>query len=70
MAMARIKEYVVYRCPDGTILLDWNEVLWKYGCPNWPKYKCTEIERGYCEGGTKLPRFYAELVKKYEGGRQ
>lgn len=55
------REYVVYRCPDGKILLDWNETLWKYGYPAWPKHKCVELERGMCVGGLPLARFYAKL---------
>lgn len=59
------KEYIVYRCPDGKILLDWNETLWKYGYPCWPKHKCVELERGMCIGGPYLPRLYAEMEQKY-----
>lgn len=59
------KEYIVYRCPDGGVLLGWNETLWKYGYPYWPKYKCVELERGMCVGGLYLPRLYAEMKQKY-----
>jgi len=66
----KVAEYVVYRCPDGSILLDWNETLWKFGYPVYPKYRCKEIERGYSEGGKALPKLYAAMKKKYitEGG--
>jgi hypothetical protein len=60
--------YVVYRTPDGSILLDWEGNLWKYGYPAYPKHRCVEIERGQCEGGPNLPRFYAELRKKHGEG--
>lgn len=63
--MAEIKEYVVYRTPIDTILLDWNNALWKYGYPSFSKSNCVEIERGLCEGGNALPKFYAELKEKY-----
>lgn len=63
--MAEIKEYVVYRTPIDTILLDWNNNLWTYGYPVFSKSNCEEIERGYCAGGTALPKFYAELKSKY-----
>lgn len=66
MKNKKMKEYVVYRCPDGTILLDWNNTLWTYGYPPYPKYRCLEIERGFCYGGIGLSKFYAELRKKYE----
>lgn len=59
------KEYVVYRTPIGTILLDWNDTLWTSGYPYFSKNHCTEIERGFCEGGKKLGAFYAQLKKKY-----
>ena len=59
------KKYVVYRCPDGSILLDWNETLWKYGYPEYPKHRCTELERGYSKGGMKLPKLHAAMKKKY-----
>lgn len=59
------KEYVAYRCPDGRILLDWNGVLWKYGYPYWPKYKCVELERGMCVGGRYLIELKAKMRKKY-----
>ncbi len=61
-----LKQYVVYRCPNGTILLDWNETLWKYGYPYYPKHRCVEVERGECEGGMYLPEFHAKLRRKYE----
>lgn len=66
----RVAEYIVYRCPDGGILLDWDETLWKYGYPYYPKHRCTEVERGYSEGGPTLPKLYAAMKKKYleEGG--
>lgn len=64
--MTQIKEYVVYRTPIGTILLDWNNNLWTYGYPAFTKSVCTEIERGTCEGGPALPKFYAELREKYD----
>ena len=65
-----VAEYVVYRCPDGSILLDWNETLWKFGYPAYPKHRCTELERGFSEGGMALPKLYAAMKKKYltEGG--
>ncbi len=59
------KEYIVYQCPDGTILLDWNETLWKSGYPYWPKHKCVELERGMCVGGQYLSHLYAEMKRKY-----
>lgn len=58
-------EYVVYECPNGDILLDWNETLWKYGYPVYPKAKCRELERGVCKGGTNLPALAAEMREKY-----
>lgn len=66
----RVEEYVVYRTPDGGILLDWNENLWKSGYPAYSKHRCTELERGYSEGGPALPKLYAAMKKKYieEGG--
>ena len=45
--MAEIKEYVVYRTPIDTILLDWNNTLWTYGYPYFTKSHCVEIERGF-----------------------
>lgn len=63
--MAEIKEYVVYRTPVDTILLDWNNTLWTYGYPYFSKSCCVEIERGFCEGGKALGGFYAELKNKY-----
>ena len=62
-----LKEYVVYRCPDGSIILDWNENTWKYGYPTYPKQKCVELERGMCEGGINLPKLSAKMREKYEG---
>ena len=66
----RVAEYIVYRCPDGSILLDWNETLRKFGYPAYPKHRCTELERGFSEGGMALPKLYAAMKKKYltEGG--
>ncbi|WP_302620230.1 hypothetical protein [uncultured Oscillibacter sp.] len=66
----RVAEYIVYRCPDGSILLDWNETLWKSGYPAYPKHRCTELERGFSEGGMALPKLHAAMKKKYleEGG--
>lgn len=58
--------YIVYRCPDGSILLDWNETTWKHGYPAFKKDRCKELERGYCKGGPGLAHFYAELKKKYK----
>ena len=58
-------EYVVYECPNGDILLDWNENLWKYGYPAYPKYKCKELERGVCKGGPNLPVLAAQMREKY-----
>lgn len=63
----KIAEYVVWKCPDGSILLDWNENLWKYGYPAYPKDRCTELERGICEGGLNLPKLAAKMRKKYAG---
>lgn len=60
-----VKEYVVYRTPIGTILLDWNNTLWSYGYPYFSKSCCEEIERGFCEGGKALPAFHAELKNRY-----
>lgn len=64
--MAEKEEYVVYRTPIGTILLDYNNTLWTLGYPYFAKSCCTEIERGTCEGGIGLSKFYAELKKKYD----
>ena len=58
-------EYIVYECPNGDILLDWNETLWKYGYPAYPKHKCKELERGVCKGGPNLPILAAEMREKY-----
>ena len=63
-----VAEYVVYRCPDGSLLLDWNETLWKYGYPAYSKHCCTEVERGYSEGGPTLPKLYASIKEKYLKG--
>lgn len=65
MESDKVREYIVYKTPINTILLDWNNALWKYGYPYFPKSVCTEIERGTCEGGKFLGKFYAELKKKY-----
>ena len=59
------REYVVYRCPDGTILLDWNNTLWKSGYPYWPKNMCVELERGMSPGGKCLGALHAKMKKKY-----
>lgn len=29
-----VKEYIVWRCPDGTILFDWDGNTWKMGIPS------------------------------------
>ena len=65
-----VAEYVVYRCPDGSILLDWNETLWKFGYPAYPKHRCAELERGFSEGGMALLKLHAAMKEKYlkEGG--
>ena len=60
-----VAEYIVYRCPDGSILLDWNETLWKFGYPAYPKHRCTELERGFSEGGMALPKLHAAMKEKY-----
>lgn len=60
-------EYVIYRCPDGSILTDWNETIWKYGYPAYSKNCCVELERGICEGGKNLPILHAKMKKKYGG---
>lgn len=67
----RVAEYIVYRCPDGSLLLDWDGTLWKSGYPAYPKHRCTEVERGYSEGGMALPKLHAAMKEKYlkEGGR-
>lgn len=59
------KEYVVYLCPDSGILLDWNETLWKFGYPYWPKHECVELERGMCIGGLYLIHLYVMMKQKY-----
>lgn len=59
------KEYIVYRMPDGSILLDWNETTWKYGYPAYLKSKCTELERGCCKGGRNLPILQRKMKEKY-----
>ena len=64
---ATTKEYIVYRCPDGSILTDWNNTLWTLGYPAYPKYRCTELERGTCEGGLGLIRLSARMREKYGG---
>lgn len=61
----KVAEYIVYRCPDGNVLLDWNETLWKSGYPVYPKYRCEALEKGYSEGGKALPKLYAAMKKKY-----
>lgn len=63
--MAETKEYVAYLAPNNTILLDWNNTLWKYGYPTFPKSKCIEVERGNSEGGEALPKLYYELKARY-----
>lgn len=60
------EQYIVYRCPDGSILLDWNDTAWTSGYPAFSKERCVEIERGYCKGGPGLSHFYAELKIKYD----
>lgn len=67
--MAEVKEYVVYMTPIDTILLDWNDTLWKYGYPAFSKNVCREIARGQSEGGPALPILYAELRRMYEQPR-
>ena len=32
----RVAENIVYRCPDGSLLLDWDGTLWKSGYPAYP----------------------------------
>lgn len=59
------KEYIVYRMPDGSVLVDWNETTWKYGYPAYPKSMCTELERGRCKGGSNLPILYRKMKEKY-----
>lgn len=59
-------EYVVYRLPNGDVLVDWNENTWKYGYPAYPKHMCKELERGVTEGGPALAKFAAQMRKKYE----
>ena len=63
------KEYIVYRCPDGSIIIDWDGNTWKYGYPCYPKGRCVELERGTCEGGKNLPILHAKMVKKYGGAK-
>ena len=60
------KEYVVYRTPLGTILIDWDDCLWEYGYPSFSKRYCKEIARGYSEGGTALAALYAKFKVLYE----
>lgn len=64
-----MKEYIVYRCPNGEILLDWNGNLWKCGYPFYGKSRCIEIERGKSKGGKALPALYALMKKKYGVGK-
>ena len=66
----KVAEYIVYRCPDGNILLDWDGTLWKYGYPYYPKHRCKELERGYSVGGLALLKLNEAMKKKYieEGG--
>ena len=59
-------EYVVYRLPNGEVLVDWNGNAWKYGYPAYSKHRCKEIERGMTEGGPALAKFAAQMRKKYE----
>lgn len=59
-------EYVVYRLPNGEVLVDWNGNTWKYGYPAYPKHRCKELERGTTEGGPALAKFAAQMRKKYE----
>ena len=59
------KEYVVYRMPNGDVITDWNETVWRFGYPAFPKCDCVELERGMCEGGMNLPHFAAEMKRKY-----
>lgn len=68
--LKRVEEYIVYRCPDGSILLDWNETLWRSGYPAHPKHRCVELERGHSEGGTALPKLHATMKKKYLAGKE
>lgn len=60
------KEYIVYRCPDGSIIVDWNEDTWKYGYPTFAKEKCVELERGVTIGGRYLPILQTAMSAKYE----
>lgn len=64
-----IKEYIIYRCPDGSILTDWNNTLWTFGYPAYTKSDCVELERGMCEGGMNLPKLHAKMKEKYGGGK-
>lgn len=64
--VADIKEYIVYLCPDGSILTDWNETTWKYGYPYYPKNRCIELERGVCEGGPALVELASQMSNKYK----
>lgn len=66
----KVAAYIVYRSPDGSILLDWDGTLWKHGYPAYPKDRCTELERGFSEGGMALPKLHAAMRRKYlaEGG--
>lgn len=62
-------EYIIYRCPDGSILTDWNGGLWKHGLSYYPKSHCLELERGICEGGKNLPALHAKMKEKYGGAK-
>lgn len=60
-----VKEYIVYRLPDGSVLVDWNGNTWKYGYPYYPKSKCTELEIGCCKGGSNLLILQRKMKEKY-----
>lgn len=64
--MPMLGEYVVYRLPNGEVLVDWNGNSWKYGYPTFPKHMCVELERGSTEGGPALAKFAAQMRQKYE----
>ena len=63
--MLGIKKYIVYRTPIGTVLVDWNDTLWKYGYPLFPKHCCQEVTSGYCLGGRVLIEVTAKMRKRY-----
>ena len=63
--MMGLKQYVVYVTPIDTVLVDWNETLWKYGYPLFEKCDCREVERGYSFGGKALGELSARMSKKY-----